>query len=37
MNHWAFVTAAYVITLGATAALVGWSWFAMQDAERDRK
>ena len=37
MNHWAFVTAAYAITLAATAGLVGWSWLAMRAAERDPK
>ena len=34
MNQWAFVYAAYALTLGATAALAGWSWFAMRGAER---
>lgn len=33
MNHWAFVTAAYVLSLGATAALLGWSWLSMHRAE----
>jgi heme exporter protein CcmD len=37
MNHWLFVAAAYGITLGATAALIGWSYFAMRAAERDPK
>ncbi len=37
MNHWLFVSAAYGITLAATAALIGWSWLAMRDAERDGK
>ena len=37
MNHWAFVAAAYGITLAATAALLGWSWWAMRAAERDTK
>jgi hypothetical protein len=34
MNHWAFVTAAYVITLGATAAVTLWAWAAMRAAEK---
>jgi len=37
MNHWAFITAAYAITLVATAGLIGWSWIAMRSAERDGK
>jgi hypothetical protein len=34
MNHWAFVTAAYVITLGGTAAVTLWAWAAMRAAEK---
>ncbi len=34
MNYWAFVTAAYAVTLGATAALLGWAWLSMRSAER---
>ncbi len=37
MNHWAFIAAAYAITLVATTVLVGWSWLAMRAAERDTK
>ena len=37
MNHWLFVAAAYGITLGATVALIGWSYIAMRAAERDPK
>ena len=37
MNQWLFVTAAYGVTLGATVALIGWSYVAMRTAERDRK
>lgn len=37
MNQWAFVYAAYGLALGATTALVGWSWLAMRAAERDSK
>ena len=35
MNHWAFVTAAYGVTLVATAGLLLASWRAMRAAERD--
>jgi heme exporter protein CcmD len=37
MNQWLFVTAAYGVTLGATVALIGWSYVAMRAAERERK
>tara|TARA_Y100000815_G_scaffold272008_2_gene299876 strand:- start:787 stop:918 length:132 start_codon:yes stop_codon:yes gene_type:complete len=33
MNHWAFITAAYVITLAGAAALALQSWHAMRRAE----
>ncbi len=33
MNQWAFVWAAYALTLCGTAALVGWAWIAMRRAE----
>ena len=33
MNQWAFVIAAYVLTLGGTGALLGWSYAAMRQAE----
>lgn len=38
LNHWTFVIASYVIGVGGTALLVGWSWIAMRRAEarRDR-
>jgi len=35
MNHWAFVAAAYVLTLAATAGLLFASWRTMRAAERD--
>jgi hypothetical protein len=35
MNHWAFVTAAYVITLGGTAAVSLWAWATMRAAEKE--
>ena len=34
MNQWAFVAAAYAVTLGGTGALVLASWLAMRRAER---
>ena len=34
VTQWWFVTAAYVVTLGGTAALVGISFVAMRRAER---
>ena len=37
MNHWAFVTAAYVLTLGGTAAVSLWAWAAMRVAEKAAK
>ena len=42
MNHealdqWQFVLAAYALGVGATLALVGWSWLAMRRAERRRE
>ena len=33
MTQWAFVIAAYAVTLGGTAALLGWSYLAMRRAE----
>lgn len=38
LNHWIFVIASYVIGIGGTAVLTGWSWIAMRRAEarRDR-
>ena len=33
MNHWAFVTAAYVIAVGGTVALLAWAFVTMRRAE----
>jgi hypothetical protein len=33
MNHWSFVTAAYVIAIGGTVALLAWAFFTMRRAE----
>lgn len=36
LDHWPFVIAAYALGVGATLALIGWSWFAMRRAESKR-
>ena len=36
LDQWDFVIAAYLIGVGATLALVAWSWAAMKRAERRR-
>ena len=33
MNHWLFVTAAYVIAVGGTVALLLWAYVTMRRAE----
>ncbi len=33
MNHWAYVTAAYLVVLAGTAGLALASWLAMRRAE----
>jgi len=35
-DPWNFVIAAYVIGVGATAAMIAWSWLTMRQAERRR-
>jgi len=37
MNPWPFVTAAYAVTLIATAGIALASWLAMRAAEKDMK
>jgi hypothetical protein len=37
LDPWLFVHAAYALTIGATLALIGWSWLAMRAAERRRE
>jgi hypothetical protein len=37
LDPWLFVHAAYALTIGATLALMGWSWLAMRAAERRRE
>ena len=36
LDPWNFVIAAYLVGVGATLALVAWSWIAMKRAERRR-
>ena len=36
LDPWAFVWAAYAVTLGATMAMVAWSWISMRRAEKRR-
>ena len=33
MNHWSFVTAAYVIAIGGTVVLLAWAYVTMRRAE----
>jgi hypothetical protein len=35
MNQWAFVAAAYALTLIATCGLVGWAYVSMRSSEAD--
>ena len=35
MNHWPFIIAAYVLTIGGTAGVTLWSLAAMRRGERD--
>ncbi len=37
LDPWPFVIAAYAIGIGATLALVAWSWLAMRRAEKGRE
>ncbi|GGC41689.1 hypothetical protein GCM10011371_31440 [Novosphingobium marinum] len=37
LDQWAFVWAAYAISIGGTALTIGWSWLAMHRAERRRE
>ena len=37
LDPWPFVAAAYALSVGATLALVGWSWLAMIRAEKRRE
>ena len=33
MNHWAFIAAAYAVTIAATAGLLIWAYATMRRAE----
>ena len=37
LDPWPFVIAAYALGVGATLALVAWSWWAMRRAEKRRE
>jgi hypothetical protein len=37
LDPWPFVIAAYALGVGATLALVAWSWWEMRRAERRRE
>ena len=37
VDQWTFVVAAYLVGVGATLLLIGWSWLAMRRAERRRE
>jgi hypothetical protein len=34
MNHWPYITAAYVLAIIATVGVTGWSLLAMRRAEK---
>lgn len=36
LDQWPFVAAAYILGIGVTLLVVGWSWLAMRRAERRR-
>ena len=37
LNQWNYVIAAYAVVIVGTLAMVGWSWIAMQRAEKRRE
>ena len=37
LDQWTFVTAAYVIGIAGTAAMIAWSWMGMRRAEKRRE
>ena len=37
LDQWLFVYAAYAVGIGATLAMVAWSWLAMKRAEARRE
>lgn len=36
LDPWTFVAASYVLGVGGTVLMIGWSWLAMRAAERRR-
>lgn len=36
-DQWTFVTAAYVVGIGGTVAMIAWAWISMRAAERRRE
>jgi hypothetical protein len=36
LDPWFFVHVSYALGVGGTAAMIGWSWFAMRAAEKRR-
>jgi hypothetical protein len=36
LDPWSFVCAAYVLGIGGTVLMIGWSWLAMARAEARR-
>lgn len=36
LDQWSFVLAAYLVGVGATVALIVWSWIGMRRAEKRR-
>ena len=36
LDPWPFIAAAYAIGIGATLALIAWSWLSMRHAEKRR-
>jgi len=37
LDPWNFIIAAYVVAVGGTAVMIGWSWLAMRRAEKRRE
>ncbi len=37
LDQWTFVTAAYVVGIGGTVAMIAWAWISMRAAERRRE
>ena len=37
LDQWTFVYASYLVGIGGTLVMIGWSWFAMKRAETRRE